>query len=179
MDLMSKVNEAIAKKETALPKVELQANKTYRAKLTSNIKLRRNGYTKALELQFSFRVIGDSSADFDGGFIQKEIEVGDFNRALIRKDGTTVEDKNGNPVTLGDVAATAFVKIGLTPPQIETLVSEVEAFTSTVDAMGEDAWRGVAIGAGLKDELKASDNVLKLKTAAYGKNKKLGIKEIF
>lgn len=174
MNLMEKVNAAIARKETALPKVELQAGKTYRAKLAKNVKLRKNSYTGSLELQFSLYVCGDIISEFNGGFLNYAIEVSDLDRVLTRKDGTEVTNRDGQPVTVGDIAASRFVSLGLTEATISALLAEVDAFASTVEAMGEDSWKGVKVAEGITFEA----NEIKVKTAAFGKNKTIGIKEI-
>ena len=174
MNLMEKVQAAIARKETSAPKVDLQANKTYKARLANNTKLRKNSYTGALEVQFSVYISGDATSEFNGGFLSYAVEVGNMDRQLTRKDGTPVTNRSGEAVTVGDVAATRLVSLGLTPEVIEQIIAQSESYASTVEALGDDAWKGVKILEGTD----LSGFTFSVKTGAFGAKKSIGIAEI-
>jgi hypothetical protein len=174
MNLMEKVQAAIARKETAPAKVELAAGKVYKARLANNTKLRKNSYTGALEVQFSVYVSGDSTADFNGGFLSYNVEVSNLDRQLVKKTGEAVFNRNGEAVTVGDIAASRFVSLGLNSETIEAIISQSESYASTVEALGDDAWKGVKI----LDGTDLKEFTFRIKTAAFGKNKTIGIAEV-
>ena len=174
MNLMEKVQAAIARKETAPPKVELQSGKVYKARLANNTKLRKNSYTGALEAQFSVYISGDASGDFNGGFLTYAVEVGNLDRQLTRKDRTPVFNKAGEAVTVGDITASRLVSLGLTPAVIEQIIAQSESYASTVEAMGDDAWKGVKILEGTD----LSEFTFRVKTGTFGAKKSIGIAEI-